>query len=63
LLTNILIAKNMQKWVFVSVMMGLAVNLVLNWLLIPRIGFAQAGMNLLISEVIILASEIYYIRR
>jgi O-antigen/teichoic acid export membrane protein len=53
-LTNILIARNKQKWVFYSVLAGLMVNLAMNVFLLPSLGFGFAAISLLVAEVVIL---------
>lgn len=53
-LGNLLVIKKKQKMVFISVLIGTLVNLILNYFLIPKFGFAQAGVDLIVGEVIIL---------
>lgn len=54
LVGNLLVIKNKQKMVFWAVLAGTLINLSLNYFLVPKFGFVQAGWNLIISEVVIL---------
>ncbi len=60
--TNLLIASSRQKYVFISILIGLVVNSALNLFIMPLIGYPFAATSLLISEVVILLSSIIFIR-
>ena len=60
--TNLLIASGRQKYVFISILIGLIVNSGLNIFIMPIIGYSFAATSLLISEVVILLSSIIFIR-
>ena len=51
---NLLVIQKKQKIVFWSVLIGMLVDLTINYLLIPKFGFVQAGWSLIISELVIL---------
>ena len=51
---NLLVIKKKQKIVFWSVLIGTLVDLTINYFLIPKFGFVQAGWSLIISELVIL---------
>lgn len=60
---NLLVIKNKQKMVFWAVLAGTLVNLVINYFLIPRIGFIQAGWSLVISELVVLVVMIVGLKK
>jgi len=51
---NLLVIKKKQQVVFWSVLIGTLVDLTINYFLIPKFGFIQAGWSLIISELVIL---------
>ncbi|MDD2482660.1 MAG: flippase [Candidatus Shapirobacteria bacterium] len=51
---NLLVIKKKQNMVFWSILIGTLVNLTINYFLIPKFGFVQAGWSLIISELVIL---------
>ena len=51
---NLLVIKKKQQVVFWSVLIGTLVDLTINYFLIPKVGFVQAGWSLIISELVIL---------
>ncbi len=51
---NLLIIKKKQKIVFWAVAIGTLIGLIINFIFIPKLGFAQAGRSLIISELVIL---------
>ncbi|MDD2224772.1 MAG: oligosaccharide flippase family protein, partial [Candidatus Shapirobacteria bacterium] len=51
---NLLVIEKKQKIVFWSVLIGTLVDLIINYFLIPKFGFVQAGWSLIISELVIL---------
>ena len=51
---NLLVIQKKQKIVFWSVLIGMLVDLTINYFLIPKFGFVQAGWSLIISELVIL---------
>jgi len=51
---NLLVIKKKQNVVFWSVLIGTLVDLTINYFLIPKVGFVQAGWSLIISELVIL---------
>jgi len=51
---NLLVIKKKQNVVFWSVLIGTLVDLTINYFLIPKVGFIQAGWSLIISELVIL---------
>ena len=51
---NLLVIKKKQKTLMISVLIGTLLNLGLNYFLVPKFGFVQAGWNLVISETVIL---------
>lgn len=55
---NLLVIKKKQNMVFLAVMLGTLVDLAINYFLIPKVGFAQAGWSLIISELVILVMMI-----
>jgi O-antigen/teichoic acid export membrane protein len=56
---NLLVIEKKQKIVFWSVLIGTLVDLVINYFLIPKFGFVQAGWSLIISELVMLAVMIF----
>jgi len=60
---GLLVARNRQKNLFYAVLLGMVVNLLLNYLLISRVGFVQAGWSMIISESIILMVAVIGLRR
>jgi len=56
---NLLVIGKKQKIVFWSVLIGTLVDLVINYFLIPKFGFVQAGWSLIISELVILIIMIF----
>jgi len=51
---NLLVIKKKQNFVFLSVLIGTLVDLIINYFMIPKVGFVQAGWSLIISELVIL---------
>lgn len=51
---NLLVIKKKQNVVFWSVLIGTLVDLTINYFLVPKVGFVQAGWSLIISELVIL---------
>ncbi len=51
---NLLVIKKKQNVVFWSVLIGTLVDLTINYFLVPKVGFVQAGWSLVISELVIL---------
>ncbi len=51
---NLLVIKKKQNMVFWAVLVGTLINLTINYFLIPKFGFVQAGWSLVISELVIL---------
>lgn len=60
--SNLLIIKKKQKFVFATVLLGTLISLSLNFVLIPIIGFVQAGWTLIISETIILLTMLMVLK-
>lgn len=60
--SNLLIIKKKQKFVFATVLLGTLISLSLNFVLIPIIGFVQAGWTLIISETIILLTMLLVLK-
>lgn len=54
LVGNLLVVRKKQSVVFWAVLVGATVNLVVNWLMVPKFGFICAGWSLVISESVIL---------
>lgn len=61
LLSNLLVAQSKQKYTFYAVLVGMLLNLGLNYFLIPIYGFSAAATSLLISEGIILGVTLCFI--
>lgn len=51
---NLLLIKHKQKMIFWAILVGTIVNLTTNYLLVPKLGFVQGGISLVISEVVVL---------
>lgn len=60
---NLLVIEKKQKIVFWSVLIGTLVDLVINYSLIPKFGFVQAGWSLIISELVMLAVMIFGLKK
>jgi len=58
-----LIGYNLQKLEFYSALVGAAVTVVLNLILVPRLGMMGAAWALVISEVVIWLVAYYFVRR
>lgn len=56
---NLLVIKHKQNMVFWSILIGALINLTINYFLIPKVGFVQAGWSLIISELVVLVIMIY----
>lgn len=51
---NLLLIKNKQNMIFRAILVGTIINLVINYFFIPRVGFVQGGISLIISELVVL---------
>lgn len=60
---NLLVIKGKQKMVFWAVLAGTLVNLIINYFLISKIGFVQAGWSLIFSELVILGMMILGLKK
>lgn len=60
---NLLVIKKKQNMVFWSILIGTLVNLTINYFLIPKFGFVQAGWSLIISEIVVLVAMIIGLRK
>ncbi|MDD4136171.1 MAG: polysaccharide biosynthesis C-terminal domain-containing protein, partial [Candidatus Shapirobacteria bacterium] len=56
---NLLVIKKKQNVVFWSVLIGTLVDFIINYFLIPKVGFVQAGWSLIISELVILGVMLF----
>jgi O-antigen/teichoic acid export membrane protein len=59
---NLLVIKRKQNMVFWSILIGTIINLTINYFLIPKVGFVQAGWSLIISELVVLVAMILSLR-
>lgn len=59
---NLLVIKKKQNMVFWSILIGTLINLTINYFLIPKVGFVQAGWSLIISELVVLGVMIFGLR-
>jgi len=59
---NLLVIKRKQNMVFWSILIGTLINLTINYFLIPKVGFVQAGWSLIISELVVLVAMILSLR-
>jgi O-antigen/teichoic acid export membrane protein len=59
---NLLVIEKKQKMVFWSVLIGTLVDLTINYFLIPKFGFIQAGWSLIISELVILVVMVFCLK-
>jgi O-antigen/teichoic acid export membrane protein len=50
-ISNILIAKQKQRYVFFAALAGLIINFLLNYFFIPRFNISGAGFSLIVSEI------------
>lgn len=62
-LSNILIAQDRQRFIFVTFCSGLAFNIFLNIDLIPLHGIAAGGIALLLSEIEMCGAMLFFIRK
>ena len=60
--TQILAPIGREKYTMYSTMVGAVVNLVVNTLLIPRLGAVGAAIGTLIAEIVVASIQIYYAR-
>jgi O-antigen/teichoic acid export membrane protein len=60
---NLLVIKKKQKMVFIAVLIGTLVNLTINYFLIPKVGFVQGGLSLIISELLVLIIMILFLMK
>ena len=60
---NLLVIKHKQKMIFWAILVGTIINLLMNYLLIPKIGFVQGGWSLLVSELVILVVMMLGLKR
>ncbi len=51
---NLLLIKHKQKMIFWAILIGTIVNLTTNYLLVPKVGFVQGGISLILSELVVL---------
>lgn len=61
LISNLLITRGQQKYVFYSIFIGLIANAILNIFFMPRIGYTFSATTLLISEIVILVSTLLFL--
>ncbi|HPJ16819.1 MAG TPA: flippase [Candidatus Woesebacteria bacterium] len=54
MITNFLVAKKQQRIIFYAMLIGMMVNIGLNLIFMPKVGFEFAAKSLLISETVIL---------
>lgn len=55
---NLLLIKHKQKMIFWAILIGTIVNLTTNYLLVPKLGFVQGGISLIISELVVLVAMV-----
>lgn len=61
--TQILLSMEKEKCVFLSILSGSAVNVILNIALIPRYQAMGAAYATILSEIVVLAVQLFFIRR
>ena len=62
-LSNILIAKQNQRYVFFAALAGLMMNSLLNYIFIPRFNISGAGLSLIVSEITMVAILLLFQQR
>lgn len=55
---NLLLIKHKQKIIFWAILIGTIVNLTTNYLWVPKLGFVQGGISLIISELVVLVAMV-----
>jgi O-antigen/teichoic acid export membrane protein len=63
LLISNLIANNAERYIFIGSTIALAVNLVTNFMLIPRFGYMAAAFNTIATEMMLLGANMFFCNR
>jgi O-antigen/teichoic acid export membrane protein len=63
LLLSNLIANHAERYIFVGSTIALAVNLTANLLLIPQFGYMAAAFNTILTELMLLGTNVYFCKK
>lgn len=59
----VLLPNNREKFILVTSVIGAAINLMLNWILLPVFSFKAAAFTTVVSELIVFVLTIWYIKK